>query len=594
MRIVRSGTIVVAVMLWQGNASAQPTVTEPNALNLLTPCLSSVPLVGNGAGVNPVCWPTGSLGSIAHVVAGTGVNTALAVNIGSAGAPVLFNGLGGTPSSLTLTNATGLPFAGLVTASANTMLGNWTGSTGSISANAMPSCADTGSNHLNYVAGTGIICGTAATAAAAGTLTGTTLASNVVSSSLTSLGTIGSLTATTINAFTLGGNIAGGGKQIDNIVIGNISPQISTFTTSTSTTSVVSPLHIGGSASGSTLTLESTTGTGTTDAIAFQTGSQVYRGGFNTSGQMTIGPNVAPTTGPLLTINKNTTAPVPATSNNAVIQMIGPDAGTTQIVSDVFGTGTASFISLRTARGTQASFTASQSTDILGGFIGFTGATGANTFGATLGTAGGGYMGCIATENWSAGAQGTKCIFYTTPNTTASINQAMQINSSGGLSIGTTTDPLIGGLQVNGQTFMPNMASDTATTDSTVCTATTGGKLLKGTGTLGICLGTSSVRFKRDIVSMGAGLAEIVQLTPKNFFYKKGFGDDGKRQQYGLIAEDVVKVLPGITAPDKDGKPQAVDLLALVPVLVHAVQELKGDNDNLRKSIRALELAGKK
>jgi hypothetical protein len=40
---------------------------------------------------------------------GTGVATALGVNVGSAGAPVLFNGAGGTPSSLTLTNATGLP-----------------------------------------------------------------------------------------------------------------------------------------------------------------------------------------------------------------------------------------------------------------------------------------------------------------------------------------------------------------------------------------------------------------------------------------------------------------------------------------------------
>lgn len=46
--------------------------------------------------------------------AGTGVLAALAVNIGSAGAPVLFNGAGGTPSSLTLTNATGLPNAGLL------------------------------------------------------------------------------------------------------------------------------------------------------------------------------------------------------------------------------------------------------------------------------------------------------------------------------------------------------------------------------------------------------------------------------------------------------------------------------------------------
>lgn len=44
---------------------------------------------------------------------GTGVATALAVNVGSAGAFVTFNGALGTPSSGTLTNATGLPWAGV-------------------------------------------------------------------------------------------------------------------------------------------------------------------------------------------------------------------------------------------------------------------------------------------------------------------------------------------------------------------------------------------------------------------------------------------------------------------------------------------------
>jgi hypothetical protein len=43
----------------------------------------------------------------AGITPGTGVATALAVNVGSAGAPVVLNGAGGTPSSITLTNATG-------------------------------------------------------------------------------------------------------------------------------------------------------------------------------------------------------------------------------------------------------------------------------------------------------------------------------------------------------------------------------------------------------------------------------------------------------------------------------------------------------
>jgi hypothetical protein len=46
---------------------------------------------------------------------GTGIATALAVNVGSAGAPVTFNGALGTPSSGTLTNGTGLPLSTGVT-----------------------------------------------------------------------------------------------------------------------------------------------------------------------------------------------------------------------------------------------------------------------------------------------------------------------------------------------------------------------------------------------------------------------------------------------------------------------------------------------
>lgn len=44
---------------------------------------------------------------------GTSVATALAVNVGSAGAFITFNGAGGTPSSMTGTNITGIPAAGV-------------------------------------------------------------------------------------------------------------------------------------------------------------------------------------------------------------------------------------------------------------------------------------------------------------------------------------------------------------------------------------------------------------------------------------------------------------------------------------------------
>lgn len=74
------------------------------------------------------------------VTPGTGVATALAVNVGSAGALVTNGGALGTPSDGTLTNCTGLPTAGLVnnavtnaklaTMAASTIKGRVTASTG--------------------------------------------------------------------------------------------------------------------------------------------------------------------------------------------------------------------------------------------------------------------------------------------------------------------------------------------------------------------------------------------------------------------------------------------------------------------------------
>lgn len=80
-------------------------------LTLVAPILGTP---ASGTLTNTTGFPVANLAG-----AGTGVLTALGVNIGSAGAPVLFNGAGGTPSSLTLTNATGLPVGSLTGLSAN-------------------------------------------------------------------------------------------------------------------------------------------------------------------------------------------------------------------------------------------------------------------------------------------------------------------------------------------------------------------------------------------------------------------------------------------------------------------------------------------
>jgi len=78
-------------------------------------------VVGNPRDADLATWAT--------ITPGTGVGTALAANVGSAGAVVTNGGALGTPSSGTLTNATGLPPAGITQsgATSNQVLA-WNGS----------------------------------------------------------------------------------------------------------------------------------------------------------------------------------------------------------------------------------------------------------------------------------------------------------------------------------------------------------------------------------------------------------------------------------------------------------------------------------
>lgn len=87
------------------------TATSINKLTLTQPATGATLTIPDGLTLN--AGPGGTLTALAFTTPGTGVATALGINVGSAGAFVTLNGAGGTPSSITLTNATGMPIAGV-------------------------------------------------------------------------------------------------------------------------------------------------------------------------------------------------------------------------------------------------------------------------------------------------------------------------------------------------------------------------------------------------------------------------------------------------------------------------------------------------
>lgn len=365
---------------------------------------------------------------------GTGVATALAVNVGSAGAPVLFNGAGGTPSSITLTNGTNLPLSGHASQATNTIVGNATSGSAAPTALAIGTCS-TAASALIWTTNTGFGCNTSITAAAvpASGITGTALASNVVTSSLTSLGTITSLTATTINAFTLGGAITGNSQNINSIA------------------------HLG------------------------------------------------------IAATANTTSGINAAATIAT-------------------TGTNSF----------------------------------QAFGV-------GVPGDTNTEYIDIFHNGASNAFFIVNKSGSGSYRALDIRTGGNQTILLGTDQ---SATFPGAIKNTGITTDATHTDSTVCQDTTTHQFYSGSGAAGICLGTSSLRFKNSIRDLSDGLDKLVALRPRTFFYNKNYGDSGAHLQYGFIAEEMKRVLPGLVRPDADGNPQSIDYGALWPVMVKAIQDL--------------------
>jgi len=88
-------------------------------------------------------------------------------------------------------------------------------------------------------------------------------------------------------------------------------------------------------------------------------------------------------------------------------------------------------------------------------------------------------------------------------------------------------------------------------------------------------LGTvsSSRRVKDTINAMDTASSVLMQLRPVTFYYKSDRNPEGRTLQYGLVAEDVAKVAPGLVSHSADGGIETVYYQFLPPMLLNEYQK---------------------
>lgn len=351
-------------------------------------------------------------------------------------------------------------------------------------------------------------------------------------------------------------------------------------------TALQSVLVKGGTAAGSTLTVESTSGAGTSDSTIFQTGSQVVAGFINTSQQWTIGPNVSPVAGPTFIVNQNTLQVPTGGLSGSVVAQFGAPVNTLSRI-ELIGAGNSGatgffVINFLGSRGTFSAPTATQANDLLGAF-------GAGGRGASQWNNATAAIIFNATETFTNSTAGTNIVFQTTASGSTSATTSVTVQSSGGLSVGTATDPGTGSLQLNAQFFMPNITQTSAAQTGTFCWTTGTGKATVDT-TLA-CL-SSSARWKHHIRPwVGNALAILPNLQPSLYEWDSPIGPNQEGDQLGMIAEQVWAVDHRLAGLGSDGLPRAWRQDAMIAFLVQVAQELKANNDNLRADLAQLRKA---
>jgi hypothetical protein len=89
---------------------------------------------------------------------------------------------------------------------------------------------------------------------------------------------------------------------------------------------------------------------------------------------------------------------------------------------------------------------------------------------------------------------------------------------------------------------------------------------------------SSSIALKENVVPIENALDAIMRLVGVTYDRRDG----SKKDEAGLIAEEVDKILPNLVTKDQDGRPDAIHYTKLTAYLIEAVKSLKAEINGLK------------